>query len=118
MATHHSISDEALGATFQDALRAQPAVRKPTPQELRDLHAHLMKEYLNPTNRFQYSPEEADTQAWADLCLTAIAVFDNYVSAGPAYAGKLMYVDWGMPTAVTAFTWNEHGELAAEEDPA
>ena len=44
---------------------------------------------------------------------SAVAVFDNYITDCPGYAGKLMSVVWsGSPDFYEVFTWDKDNELA------
>ncbi len=43
-----------------------------------------------------------------------VAVFDEYQSDGPVYAGKIMTVVWsGMPSVFNVFVWHE-GKMVEE----
>ena len=43
-----------------------------------------------------------------------VAVFDQYQSDGPVYAGKVMMVVWsGMPSIFNVFVWH-HGKMEEE----
>lgn len=42
----------------------------------------------------------------------SIAVFDDYITYGPDYAGKLMLVAWMLsPSYYQAFTWDKQGQI-------
>jgi len=60
--------------------------RRPTKQELAELEVHLGNDI-----------EHIDTYYFA--------VFDDYVSDCPAYAGKLMVAVWGMPEFYEVYIW-------------
>jgi hypothetical protein len=48
--------------------------------------------------------EQDDAQSIAHNAY--VSVFDNYVTGGPGYVGKVMSVIWdGSPTTFNVFTW-------------
>jgi hypothetical protein len=43
---------------------------------------------------------------------SSVAVFDDYITTSPFYAGKLMLVVWAaFPSMYEAYIWDEHGRL-------
>lgn len=76
--------------------------REPTPKEKRELIAYnTVRAYENPTR------EDRDEQAMF-VEAAAIAVFDDYITGGPGYAGKLMMVVWdGSPSFYEVYTWRD-----------
>ena len=76
--------------------------RKPTEAEKEELIAYNTKRmYRNPTNE-----EKEEQRGFVEGA--SIAVFDNYITDGPGYAGKVMVVVWsGSPTFTETYTWNK-----------
>lgn len=75
--------------------------RKATKEELKELKAVELKCMTS-------NPDIYDKVTIADFVSTAaIAVFDDYISDGPGYAGKVMVVVWsGGPYINSVYTWN------------
>jgi hypothetical protein len=65
------------------------------------------------TQNFYQRPSSADFQQQTDFVEQAsIAVFDDYVTDCPGYAGKIMMVVWsGAPETNDVFIWDPTGEL-------
>lgn len=75
--------------------------RVPTEEERAELIAYKAKiSYRNPT--------KDDLEQEKDFVENAsIAVFDNYITDGPGYAGKVMIVIWsGDPSFTETYTWD------------
>jgi hypothetical protein len=83
--------------------------RKPTREE-----AHQLAGYVHHKCGCTETPEEAEL--WTKE--TCIAVFDDYVSDCPGYAGKLMMVVWGAgPRSYQVYIWR-YGKLThVNQDP-
>jgi hypothetical protein len=57
-------------------------------------------------------------QAHGFVSQAAIAVFDDYVSDGPGYTGKVMTVVWsGGPQMYEAFIWRKGNLVHLNQDP-
>ena len=69
--------------------------RKPTPEELRELADYLRR------------PDEVAADDIPGFIQGAcIAVFDDYISDGPGYRGKVMMVMWsGGPGMYEVYSW-------------
>ena len=83
--------------------------RIPTEEERAELVDVVVENtYINP------SPEEIEmTRESVDNLW--IAVFDDYITDGPGYAGKLMVVVWGgSPEFVESYVW--HREIVAGQE--
>jgi hypothetical protein len=68
-------------------------------------------------SRYGYSddPVENKNEARRLVKNAYIAVFDDYTTGGPGYAGKVMTVVWdGSPSQYDVYTW-ENGDLAQVE---
>src|SRR5947209_1557583 len=94
-----------LSTSFQyfsmsnDAHTSSPVPRQPDQNELQQL-----TEYLQSLG----GDDETNTD-WATSAY--VAVYDNYITDGPGYCGKIMSVIWtGSPSFFDVFTW-ENGEL-------
>lgn len=86
---------------ISDGSRASLQPRAPSFQELGDLSAWLATQMDGDNARFL-------------LENTYVAVFDDYATDCPGYAGKLMSVVWGgSPTMYDVFTW--HGEELVQQ---
>lgn len=70
----------------------------------------LLREYQNPSG-------EDEKQERGFVEEAAIAVFDDYITDGPGYAGKVMIVVWsGSPGLTQTFIWHrEEIELCTNE---
>jgi hypothetical protein len=82
--------------------------RKPTEEEYQQLFSLLWEQQGMPSD-----PEEKQ-DLMASIKGAAIAVFDDYITDGPGYAGKVMVmvVVWtGSPTFYEAYTWNRDGQI-------
>jgi hypothetical protein len=78
---------------------ARNLVRPPTSGEL----AQLWDFYVEQGQVEMYQLEKA---TWVELFW--IAVFDDYITGCPGYAGKVMYVVWdGAPYACDVFGWQQ-----------
>lgn len=87
---------------WRDALAK--LARLPTKEEKRQLTNLLM-------NARGTSHEETRDAVEAAY----IGVFDQYVTGGPGYMGKAMFVVWdGSPSFFDVFTWNEVGSIEQE----
>jgi hypothetical protein len=76
--------------------------RAPTEHELKGLTAWDMQQGLD-----KETAEELVQSAY-------VAVFDQYQSDGPVYAGKIMMVVWsGMPSVFNVFAWHD-GKMEEE----
>ena len=74
---------------------APNAARPPNADELRQLG-----EWLQETTKVESEPDWY-LSAW-------IAVFDDYITDGPGYSGKVMCVVWGAdPSEVDVFRWQD-----------
>ena len=86
-----------------DSPRKPLQPRLPTHEEKDELWRYLCRDYSFKAQ------DLADTEAGQlKGCIedAAIAVFDNYISDGPGYAGKVMLVVWpGGPDLREAFIW-------------
>lgn len=76
--------------------------RKPTEGEKKELLEHLIFEkYLN-----EPSPETRQEEFDTINNNAYIAVFDDYITDGPGYAGKVMVVVWsGAPEFTETYYW-------------
>jgi len=78
------------------------APRVPTEEEKKELVAYnVQRKYTNPSLE-EYEQEKGLTED------AYIAVFDNYVSDSPGYAGKVMLVVWGYPKLTEVYTWTPY----------
>jgi hypothetical protein len=75
--------------------------RKPNRQEITQLAGYI---------HYKFGHGENLKEAELVVKDTCIAVFDDYISGGPGYAGKLMMVVWLWPAAYEVYIW-EDGEL-------
>jgi|SRR5947207_8156918 len=66
----------------------------------------LLEEVI--TQKYSNPPSDEGRQDDADAIENAsIAVFDNYITDSPGYAGKLMVVVWsGDPSFTETYTWD------------
>jgi hypothetical protein len=93
-------------------LRWRYSPRRPTDQEVNELFNYSV---------FQEGPmldkEESD-QITENVQEAAIAVFDNYISDGPGYRGKVMMVVWpGSPSMFDVYIWSaQHGFEEVKRD--
>ena len=79
-------------------------------EELEDLlHWQISQKYGCCTTEEEMQDERALIEgSW-------IGVFDNYITDGPGYTGRVMFVVWpGSPNMFDVFTWNREGALEAE----
>ena len=89
-----------LPSDFTSRLAARPATRT----ELRQLAGWIHQSFPDVPERTLELLQDA-----------AIAVFDNYITDCPGYAGKVMSVVWsGSPTFFDVFTWSD-GKLRQED---
>lgn len=88
-----------------DALSWTPSeVRKPMAEEMRELTDWCMREYEVTDFRSIPAPEY-------------VAVFPNYMTDCPGYAGKVLVVVWGGgPGFVQSFVWLEGKIQVAENE--
>jgi hypothetical protein len=84
--------------------------RKPNEAEIIDLLDFIVpNKYANPT------PEDYGEESDAIDSSAYIAVFDDYITDGPGYAGKVMVVIWsGSPSFTETYIW-ERDVLPGEE---
>lgn len=85
--------------------------RKPTEAEKKELLEFVI------ANKYLKAPTAEERQDEADTIEdnAYIAVFDDYVTCSPGYAGKVMVIVWdGSPSFTQTFTW-ERSVLPGEE---
>jgi hypothetical protein len=83
--------------------------RRPTTAEKAELIAYLVRTlYVAATDEDRaYEAREVENGA--------IAVFDDYATDGPGYAGKVLMVVWGgSPSFAQVFTWGAGGIESCE----
>lgn len=80
---------------------------KPREPNTRELFELMILEVEKFAVDGKYTVDDEETvEGWIQGA--AIAVFDNYITDGPGYAGKLMVVVWpGSPDEVSAYTWRK-----------
>ena|SRR5947207_794403 len=85
--------------------------RKPIEQEKQELVEFLLShDYKNDEN------ERENIVGYFENA--AIAVFDNYVTGGPGYAGKLMVVVYdGAPEQTETYIWQRENWIDEKEVP-
>ena len=93
------------------------AARPPSGAERRQFWEWLQKHEF--FENYMFTADDWHSSFW-------IAVFDDYKSAGPEYAGKIMLAVWeGYPDQVEMFRWSgtqlkhigTHSELCRPNDP-
>lgn len=80
-------------------------MRKPRQDEIDDLVLEIcFNEYnINPLNR-KHQQEFSNIQE--NVANANIVVFDDYITDGPGYAGRVMLVLWsGSPSFVSSYIW-------------
>ena len=84
--------------------------RSPTEEEIKELALWIMNETTAKT------PDEEDVAEATSIAKDAyVAIFDNYITDSPGYAGKVMCVVWsGSPTFYNTFIY-EDGKLVMQE---
>lgn len=78
-------------------------LRVPTDEEKKELALYIAeRDYIKHTSEeLKYLEESIDNQS--------IAVFNDYITDGPGYAGKLMVVVWGgAPEFTETFVWTKN----------
>lgn len=84
--------------------------RLPNAQELEELALFTSSQY-----GYSSDPVENLEEARHTVECASIAVFDNYVTGGPCYFGKVMCVIWdGSPSQYEVYTW-KNGQIQLEE---
>ena len=80
--------------------------RKPTEAEKQELLEFVIQQ------KYTNTPTDEEQQDDADMIENgAIAVFDNYKTDGPGYAGKIMVVVWsGDPSFTETYIWDRFYE--------
>ena len=81
-------------------MSTQYQCRKPTSDELNELKMYLIE---------RGNPEEAAEDLVKNYWF---AVFDDYISDGPGYAGKILFAVWGLPEFYEVYIW-EDGKIRA-----
>jgi hypothetical protein len=82
--------------------------RKPTTEELQQLIAF-------DRERFAYGNDEEAAEV---VDAAFIAVFDDYVTGGPGWAGKLMMVVYdGSPSQYEVFIWDDTQLRRVDQEP-
>lgn len=77
-------------------------LRKPTEEEKKELLEHVI------ASKYIKEPSAEERQDEADVIDNSayIAVFDDYITDGPGYAGKVMVVVWsGAPEFTETYYW-------------
>jgi hypothetical protein len=84
--------------------------RKPNEIELKQLTQFTSLQY-----KFSSSSIENEKEAANQVSRAFIAVFDDYCTGSPGWAGKLMVVVWdGSPGQYEVYTWQD-GKLERQE---
>lgn len=84
--------------------------RAPTDAERQALIEHLQEDLGLTSTPAQKAREKKSCEGL--VAQAAIAVFDDYISDGPGYAGSVMMVVWsGGPEIHEVFTWDALGIL-------
>lgn len=85
--------------------------RKPNQAEIDQLAQVLLGFYGN-----SLSFEEAQS-SWEMAARAKVAVFDNYITDSPGYAGKLLMVVWpGSPSMFDVYIWTDGKMVLVEKD--
>lgn len=81
--------------------------RKPNEEEMQA----LLREELEGEGYAKAAPgDKAEIRKFAEWEVSEayVGVFDDYVTLGPDYAGKVMFVVWSIsPTAYEVYIWRE-----------
>lgn len=86
-----------------------PEPRRPTQEEM-----HQLACYIHYKGSYGEDLEEAK----ALVEETCVAVFDDYITDCPGYAGKLMMVVWGgSPAFYEVFIWRDGEITHVDQDP-
>jgi hypothetical protein len=86
-----------------------PEARKPNQEEATQLAFHIH-------HRCGFTESLEEAELWVEA--TCVAVFDDYITDGPGYAGKLMMVVWtGGPDLYEVFIWRDGKLTPVNQEP-
>jgi hypothetical protein len=110
---HQSTGIKATGAHVSNPSRL--SARKDTRQPRKPSRVELQQlaQFIGQRFGFADDPVENEKEAAWLVEMAYIAVFDDYVTGCPGYAGTVMTVVWdGSPTQYEVYIWSNSGEIA------